>query len=168
MLSTKFCHKVIDSKLFGKNQIGHSLTLWRRSLLYFCWVQTKFPACFSSGIFCMVMCFCPTWSSLFVCRRRCLKKSKREHFLTRIRSAVPSARWAEGDRPLGLRGHAQLIFAALMAINFPWITLQPLLPSETEEPVVSVKPQLQIYYSAYFSLTPLKLKNCMWKHKLTY
>lgn len=73
----------------------------------------------------------PTWSSLLVCRRRCLKKSRREHFLTRMRSVVPSARWAEGDRPLGLRGHAQLMLAALMAMNFPRITLQPPLPSET-------------------------------------
>lgn len=76
--------------------------------------------------------FMPTWSSLLMCRRRCLKKSRREHFLTRMRSVVPSARWAEGDRPFGLRGHAQLILAALMAINFPRITLQPLLPSEIE------------------------------------
>ena len=73
----------------------------------------------------------PTWSSLLVCRSRCLKKSRREHFLTRMRSVVPSARWAEGDRPLGLRGHAQLMLAALMAMNFPRITLQPPLPSDT-------------------------------------
>lgn len=33
-----------------------------------------------------------TWSSLLVCRRRCLRKSKREHFRTRMRSVVPSAR----------------------------------------------------------------------------
>lgn len=66
-----------------------------------------------------------TWSSLLVCRRRCLKKSRREHFLTRMRSVLPSARWAEGERPLGLRGHAQLIQAALMPMNLPWITLQP-------------------------------------------
>lgn len=78
--------------------------------------------------------FIPTWSSLLVCRRRCLRKSSREHFLTRMRSVVPSARWAEGDRPLGLRGHAQLILAALMAMNFPRIWLQTLLPSETESP----------------------------------
>lgn len=76
--------------------------------------------------------FTCTWSSLLVCRKRCLKKSRREHFLTRMRSVVPSARWAEGDRPFGLRGHAQLILAALMAINFPRITLQPRLPSEKD------------------------------------
>lgn len=74
-----------------------------------------------------------TWSSLFMCRRRCLKKSRREHFLTRIRSVVPSARWAEGDRPFGLRGHAQLMLAELMAMNLPWITFQSLLPSETQQ-----------------------------------
>lgn len=33
-----------------------------------------------------------TWSSLLVCRSRCLRKSKREHFRTRMRSVVPSAR----------------------------------------------------------------------------
>lgn len=33
-----------------------------------------------------------TWSSLLVCRRRCLRKWKREHFRTRMRSVVPSAR----------------------------------------------------------------------------
>lgn len=65
-----------------------------------------------------------TWSSLLVCRRRCRRKWKREHFRTRMRSVLPSARWAEGERPLGLRGHAQLMQAALMARNFPWITLQ--------------------------------------------
>lgn len=64
-----------------------------------------------------------TWSSLLVCRRRCLRKSKREHFRTRMRSVVPSARWAAGERPLGLRGQAQLILAALMARNFPRIVL---------------------------------------------
>lgn len=74
-----------------------------------------------------------TWSSLLVCRSRCRKKSSREHFLTRMRSVVPSARWAEGDRPLGLRGHAQLIQAALMARNFPLMTVQPSLPSEREQ-----------------------------------
>lgn len=72
-----------------------------------------------------------TWSSLLVCRRRCVRKSRREHFLTRMRSVVPSARWAEGDRPFGLRGHAQLILAAFIAMNFPRIVLQP--PTETEE-----------------------------------
>lgn len=74
-----------------------------------------------------------TWSSLLVCRRRCLKKSRREHFLTRMRSALPSARWAEGERPLGLRGHAQLIQAALIAMNFPWITFQPWPSSGRQE-----------------------------------
>lgn len=33
-----------------------------------------------------------TWSSLLVCLRRCLRKSNREHFRTRMRSVVPSAR----------------------------------------------------------------------------
>lgn len=65
-----------------------------------------------------------TWSFLLVCRRRCRRKWKREHLRTRMRSVFPSARWAEGERPLGLRGHAQLMQAALMARNFPWITLQ--------------------------------------------
>lgn len=60
-----------------------------------------------------------TWSSLLVWRSRWRRKSRREHFLTRMRSVVPSARWAAGDRPLGLRGHAQLILAAFIARNFP-------------------------------------------------
>lgn len=75
-----------------------------------------------------------TWSSLLVCRRRCLRKSKREHFRTRIRSVVPSARWAAGERPLGLRGQAQLILAAFMARNFPRIVLHSPSLSETRTP----------------------------------
>lgn len=82
----------------------------------------------------MFFCFCfnldwkYTWSSLLVCRRRCLRKLKREHFRTRMRSVVPSARWAAGERPLGLRGQAQLMLAAFIARNFPRIVLHsPLL-----------------------------------------
>lgn len=74
-----------------------------------------------------------TWSSLLVCRSRCRRKSKREHLRTRMRSVVPSARWAAGDRPLGLRGHAQLMLAALMARNLPRIVRHsPSLSAETE------------------------------------
>lgn len=63
-----------------------------------------------------------------MCRRRCLRKLKREHFRTRMRSVVPSARWAAGERPLGLRGQAQLMLAAFIARNFPRIVLHsPLL-----------------------------------------
>lgn len=74
-----------------------------------------------------------TWSSLLVCRSRCLRKSKREHLRTRMRSVVPSARWAAGERPLGLRGQAQLMLAALMARNFPLIVLHSLLLSTKEK-----------------------------------
>lgn len=79
----------------------------------------------------MMCCLAPTWSSLQVCRRRCLKKSKREHFRTRMRSVVPSARWAAGERPSGLRGQAQLIPAAFIARNFPRIVLHS--PSLSED-----------------------------------
>ena len=60
-----------------------------------------------------------TWSSLLVCLSRCRRKARREALRTRMRSVVPSARWAAGDRPWGLRGHAQLMLTALMARNFP-------------------------------------------------
>lgn len=40
-----------------------------------------------------------------------------------MRSMVPSAKWAAGERPLGLRGQAQLMLAAFIARNFPRIVL---------------------------------------------
>ncbi len=74
-----------------------------------------------------------TWSSLLVWRSRWLRKSSREHFLTRMRSVVPSAKCADGDRPLGLRGHAQLMLAALMAKNFPLMTVHVSWHSEIQQ-----------------------------------
>lgn len=74
-----------------------------------------------------------TWSYLLVWRSRWRRKLNREHLRTRIRSVVPSARWAAGDRPLGLRGQAQLILAALMARNFPLTTPHPTSYSGIEQ-----------------------------------
>jgi hypothetical protein len=63
-----------------------------------------------------------TWSSWFVCRMRNLRKLNLEHFRIRMRSEDPSPRWANGDRPPGLRGQAQDMLVALMARNFPHVT----------------------------------------------
>ena len=52
-------------------------------------------------------------------RNRCLMKSKRLHWETRIRSMQPSPRCAYGDMPSGLSSHRQLIVTELMAANFP-------------------------------------------------
>ena len=60
-----------------------------------------------------------TWSSLLVCRSRWRRKERREALRTRMRSVVPSPRWAAGDRPWGLRGHAQLMLTALIARKRP-------------------------------------------------
>lgn len=108
-----------------------------------------------------ILSWSTTWSPLLVCRRRCLKKSRREHFLTRMRSVVPSARWAEGDRPFGLRGHAQLILAALMAINFPRITLQRLLlSSETEDSRAGAWPHIYLIWLCFDALGTEHFLNC--------
>lgn len=74
-----------------------------------------------------------TWSSWFVCLTRYRRKSNLEHLRTRMRSAEPSAKWAAGERPFGLRGQAQLIFTALMARNFPLITFHSSSSSETHQ-----------------------------------
>ncbi|TNN44488.1 hypothetical protein EYF80_045310 [Liparis tanakae] len=51
-----------------------------------------------------------------------------------MRSVVPSARCAAGLRPLGLRGQAQLMLAALMAKNFPLMVLHSPSLSERNTP----------------------------------
>lgn len=63
-----------------------------------------------------------TWSRWLVCLMRNLRKLNREHFRMRMRSKDPSPKWAAGERPPGLRAHAQHMFMALMARNFPQTT----------------------------------------------
>lgn len=50
----------------------------------------------------------------------------------RMRSEDPSPKWAAGERPLGLRGHAQDMFVALMARNFPQTTFHSSTSSEAQ------------------------------------
>lgn len=73
-----------------------------------------------------------TWSCWLVCRTRNLRKLNLEHFRMRMRSEDPSPKWAAGERPLGLRGHAQDMFVALMARNFPQTTFHSSTSSEAQ------------------------------------
>ena len=71
-----------------------------------------------------------TWSCVLVCLWRNLRKLSGWVSHTRMRSPVPSARWAEGERPSGLLGHELDIHVRDTHLNLPSTLTQS--PGETK------------------------------------